>query len=85
MQMRKDKNGFKIIFSVGRLAGSDRLPQAPPPPLLLQPASPGGDGTGGSEKRKKQIKGLSFIFITGTFMCSDGMMGLFCQLAVMKR
>lgn len=26
MQIQKDRNGFKMIFSIGRLAQSDRLP-----------------------------------------------------------
>jgi len=39
---------------------------------------------GSSAKRKKQIKGLSFISITGTFMCLVGMRGLFCKVAVTK-
>lgn len=84
MQMQKDRNGFKMIFSIGRLAESDRLPRNTLLPWLLQTSSPGRDGMGSSEKRKKQMKGLSFIFITGTFQCLDGMMGLFCKVAVTK-
>lgn len=31
MQMQKDRDGFKMIFSTGGLAGSDRLPQKTAP------------------------------------------------------
>lgn len=53
MQMKKDRNGFKIIFSIARLAESDRLPRNPLLPLLLWISIPDRDGIGSSEKRRK--------------------------------
>lgn len=58
MQMQKDRDGFKPIFSIGRLAESDRLPRNALLLLFLQTSSPGRDGMGSSEKRKKQINVL---------------------------
>lgn len=65
MQMQKGRDGFKVIFRTGRLAGSDRLPRKTAPVEF----QPGEGGMGSSERRKEQIKGFSFIFTAETLMC----------------
>lgn len=71
-----------MIFSVGRLAESDRLPRNA---AAFAPADflPGRDRWA-AVRSGRQIKGFSFIVVIGVFMGLDGTMSLFCKVAVRK-
>lgn len=57
MQIQEDRDGFKVIFSGGRLAGSDRLPGKTAPVEFQL----GRAGMGSSEERKEQGLVLSSL------------------------
>lgn len=71
-----------MIFSIGRLAESDRLPRnaAASAPADFLPGRDRWAAVGSG----RQIKGFSFIVVIGVFKGLDEMMSLFCKVAVRK-